>query len=190
MELEPGPPFSHIVSCDVGSRAAMNQKKVLVGYGPGMLTQPVYCCWESKTVWQVPFGGVLYKIVMVGSAGEIIVVRFETGGYWAIERGRRDSNRANARRYMIVRSYSSPKKRKKSCGGSCICSSDVSKAGCRLDMPGKDPGGYVPLRAGYVGKTTTTSLIDDESGISKIISLFCFQLSAFWNLSRCSYPCG
>jgi hypothetical protein len=121
MELEPGPPFSHIVSCDVGSRAAMNQKNVLVGYGPGMLTQPVYCCWESKTVWQVPFGGVLYEIVMDGSVGERIVVRFETGGYWAIERGRRDSNRANVRRYMIVQSYSLPKKRKKSCGGSCIC---------------------------------------------------------------------
>lgn len=47
IELEPGPPFSHIASCDVGSRAAMNQKKVLVGYGPGILTHPVYCCCES-----------------------------------------------------------------------------------------------------------------------------------------------
>ncbi len=56
MELAPGPPLSHIVSAEVGSRPSTNQKNRLVGESPGTVTQPVYCFCVSKAVLQAPLG--------------------------------------------------------------------------------------------------------------------------------------
>ena len=74
MELAPGPPLSIIVKVEVGSRAPTNQKKRLIGYSPGTVTQPVYCFWRLKVVVQTSLGS-LYEILMFGLEGEVTVVR-------------------------------------------------------------------------------------------------------------------
>jgi hypothetical protein len=96
MELEPGPPLSHIVSAEVGCLAATNQKKIFVGYCPGTLTQPVYCAWLSRAVLQAP-SGTLYVIEISGSKGENILVRFLpwVAANWAKHLvGTKEANRA------------------------------------------------------------------------------------------------
>jgi hypothetical protein len=43
-------------------------------------------------------------MLMLGSAGETMVVRFDAGGYWALESGRRDESKTSVRRYMAGQS--------------------------------------------------------------------------------------
>lgn len=68
-----------IVSCVVGCRAEMNQKKMLVGNGPGTETQPVYCsCVENAVVQALPVA--LYVTLMFGSTGEAKLERSVADG--------------------------------------------------------------------------------------------------------------
>ena len=93
MELAPGPPLSIIVRAEVGSRAPTNQKKRLVGYSPGTVTQPVYCFWRRKAVVQTSLGS-LYEILMFGLEGEVTVFRplAWDGGNCASLRGARTAS--------------------------------------------------------------------------------------------------